>query len=120
MSAELTALLGKLAEGLGVTVDVLWAALLRQAPISAATSVAVWSALFAISLALFLVGRRLSGRADWGADEDPAAIGAVIVYVISAILLFALFGSAAAGLERAVAALFNPEYWALLKILELL
>lgn len=110
---KLTALLETLAAKLGVAVDVLWAALMRQAFIAGVSDLiflaAVAAAVYGTWKYVVLVYRKVEAR-DW--DEIawlPCGLVAAVMVGVS----FASLGS----LPMMFAAFFNPEYWALMQIL---
>lgn len=111
---KLTALLETLAAKLGVAVDVLWAALMRQAMISGLADLVFIAATVAALVGTWkyvvLVHRKVEER-DW--DEIAwlpcGLIAAAMVGVSFAVL---------ADLPMTLAAFFNPEYWALMRILK--
>ena len=114
---ELTELLSELAVKLGITVDRLWIVLLKQAPISGMIDLLICIAFVTASIFLFrFVQKKTTPQkgekyADWVEEEKVWAwIGtAFFIGVSGLIVLFSV--------ESIVAAFFNPEYWALTKIL---
>lgn len=121
---ELTELLGQLAAKLGTTVEKLWAVLLKQAPISGAIDIliCVGMVFFSVWAFRFVKGKTTKRKksddkyeraeADWkdeGAFFSWVAVG--FIFLVTAICI-------CASAEMAVAAFFNPEYWALTKILD--
>lgn len=111
-----------LAAKLGTTAEYLWGVLLRQAPITGAIDLAVMAAWVAMAVFLIrLVRRKTTIPADTDEDRFPSAewegedaafawAGAVAVALLTALIV----GSK---LSSVVAALLNPEYWALKQIL---
>lgn len=118
---ELVPLLEKLAAKLGTTVEMLWAALLRQAVISAATDAILCTALVLGFVWCFRFVQRKTtpipetdGRyayADW---DDEGKVVAWVVIAIMAVIGFILLAS---GIQNIITGLFNPQYWALEQIL---
>lgn len=105
---KLTALLSKLADKLGTTVEHLWAVLVQQAH-NQAYAYWAWLALTIVAaMVLFLLYKR--GRQDdW--DEGWLVYGlASVVYVVSIIMFIS-------ELPSFLACLNNPEYYALEKVL---
>jgi hypothetical protein len=111
---KLTVLLEQLAAKLGVAVDVLWAALMRQALISGIADLiflgAVAAFLFGTWKYVVLVHRKVEAR-EW---DEIAWLPCGFVAVAMVGITFA----ALAGLPMMFAAFFNPEYWALMRILK--
>lgn len=99
-------LLSELAQKMGVTVDMLWAALIKQAPIEACTNIAqiILGFLFLASIWVWRAHLDKDGK-----DEDTYIISTIITYFIT---FFFLIGSIVA-LSEIVAGFLNPEYWAL-------
>lgn len=112
-----------LAEKLGTTAEYLWGVLLKQAPIAGAVDLLLTVAWVAAAvLWLSFVKRKTTepptrddGRplyAEW--DDEAEFFGWV-----SAVCLALIAGmNVSFSLESIVAALFNPEYWALAQILK--
>ena len=113
-----------LAAKLGTTADYLWGVLLRQAPITGAIDLLVMAAWAAGCVAWYRFVRRRTTTpkatdenhypcAEW---RDETGVGLAWLSVVIFILMSALvIGS---GLSNVVAALVNPEYWALRQILK--
>ena len=106
MNEESTALLEELAEKLGTTSEYLWAALLRQAPISIITDLLVLAVWVAVLILTFRKLKKLSDKdyiellwIFWG-------LGAVICGVIAPFVF-----------SNMIIVLLNPEYWALKQLL---
>ncbi|MDZ4346137.1 MAG: hypothetical protein U1E51_27305 [Candidatus Binatia bacterium] len=102
-----------IAAKLGIAVNVLWAALLRQAFINGLADLLF--ILFTIGLVFGtvklwkVVCRKVSDR-TWGEESYALAILASVVCLILVIVILS-------SLPIIFAAFFNPEYWALHKIL---
>lgn len=111
MDANTLAALQTVAAKLGTTAEHVWAILLSQAPISAA----LWGInALAFSLAMWLAVRFTIKHYD---DRDWEATGPVMGAFAVATLLFCWVLSLLVGLNSAVTALINPEYWALNELL---
>ena len=112
-----------LAAKLGTTAEYLWGVLLRQAPITGAIDLAVMAAWVAMAMFLIrLVRRKTTTPAKTDEDRYPSAEwsdeGAAFAWagaVAFALLVALIVGSE---LSSVVAALLNPEYWALKQILK--
>ena len=105
---EITPLLEQLAEKMGVVTDVLWVALLKQAAVHGTIYAAMGVAL--VALCVLFVWR---GRDAWEDLDDTG----VFYYCTAGLLLFVVIAYLTE-LPRTLAALFNPEYWALTEILK--
>lgn len=99
MSEELTKTLTELANKLNIGVDVLWAALIRQATIAA-----IWNCVWIIGA---IIGVIWTFKIE-GPFRKPIQCAAVGIGFIIIML---------SGYEALYAA-FNPEYWALKEILD--
>lgn len=113
MEAKLAELLDKLSTKLGVAVDVLWAALLKQAVIAAITDLIVlglvaYAGVWVVRY-VKLCHKNVQER-DW--DEIAWLPCALVVVAYS---LFVVGGISS--LPMIFAGFFNPEYWALMKII---
>ena len=102
-----------LAIKLGVAVEHLWEVLLKQAPISGALDVLFYiftAACVYVVYRLWLFIIRKVGQDGWGeaAYIWPALATMAVFFLVIASLL---------SLPVTLAAFFNPEYWALHKVL---
>jgi hypothetical protein len=122
MNETTTKLIEQLAEKLGTTVEHLFAVLVRQAPISASVYFA-WSLTLFVAVVLWI---RLVQKKNKEAKSDDCSVWAVDgpAYIFSwagivgvgFFMSFSLFSS----IEDMIIAFANPEYFALIKILQLL
>lgn len=111
-----------LAAKLGVTAQYLWGVLLRQAPITGAIDLAMllcW-VITAVYIARFVHRKTKTPKkteeneypiAEWHGEGAPFAYFAAIAFAVITALMVGLH------LSSVVAALVNPEYWALKQIL---
>lgn len=114
-----------LAEKLGTTTEYLWAALMRQAPISGAIDLAVMAAWVIGVVCWFRFVQRMTAdpsgpdgdgyrhRAQWS-DEFGVALAWCSV-ALAAVLVALMVGSY---LSSSIAGLVNPEYWSLNQLLK--
>ena len=110
---EVTPLLEKLAERLGVGVEILWAALLRQAPIEGLYTLLVWPPIFtAMGYGLYRWGKAILEN-DW----DELAWLPLGLCAAAAVISLCIW---VAYLPTAIAGVLNPEYWALKRVLSAL
>ena len=121
---ELTGLLEKLAEKLGTTTEYLWGVMINQAPISATTTLFQTLLVILFGLGLWKAHKWLMKKEEEGNYAEtrydkyeggaiiPMVIG-VIIFVILSIICFCCIGDIVNGY-------FNPEYWALNKVLNML
>lgn len=117
--SELTELLRELAKELGTTTEYLWSVLLKQAFISGLTDVLYIVLWMIFCISLYKTFFHIRENWDWYVERDwePVAVWVVslqvlLVFIFTIIVMF--------GLHTTVSAFFNPEYWALQKILSLL
>lgn len=108
MNEQTAALISQLAAKLGTTADNLWAVLIHQAPISAATDILQY---IAVGVAIWMYQKWL--RANWDDLGDGAAVFAIIGGVALAIAGLTAFFC----FPNTVAAIANPDYWALKEVL---
>ena len=112
-----------LAAKLGTTAEYLWGVLLKQAPITGAVDLLLTIAWVGAAVMWFaFVGRKTTTPpetdenrypcAEW--DGEAAFFGWLSAYIFA--LITGLIVST--NLASSVAALFNPEYWALAQILK--
>lgn len=112
-----------LAEKLGTTSEYLWGALIKQAPITGAVDLMIMVAWVAAAAGWFALVKRKTTeppksdedrypRAEW--VEESAFIGWVSVAIFSLIAGVVVSST----LSITIAALLNPEYWALAQILK--
>lgn len=115
MNDNITKLIETLAAKLGTTAEYLWAVLIRQAPISATTSLIL--CLVFITLAAvytkWLIKKAKDDELDCLDNESNFVIALVggLLSIIGVIVIICLFSDIITGY-------FNPEYWALQKILD--
>lgn len=110
MNAQTAQLLQSLADKLGTTSEYLWAALVRQAPISAAVDLVQYAVILLVAHWLF----RMRDKARKWMDDD---IANVIPYGIAWVFVCAFLLVALVSIQNTIAGFFNPEYWALRELL---
>ena len=119
MKNQTTELLEKLAVQLGTTAEYLWSVLLVQARISAMTDLIFLILAILSGYLLYRTHRYLSqGTEDshsiYYEKEEAVVIPMIIGLIIWIIFFLAMFFS----IGNIISGLFNPEYWALNKILK--
>lgn len=121
MNEQTTKLIEQLAQKLGTTTEYLWSVLLKQAPIEATVTLFQTLCVMLFGLALWKIHKRLLKKesedkySETGYEKyEESAIGpmiiATIVFAILFIICFCCVGDIVNGY-------FNPEYWALERIL---
>lgn len=123
MNENQTKLLQELANKIGTTMDKLWQVLLHQAFISAITDIAYILLISIFWRILYVVHKKLSKPIHQGEYRSTTSlyeesdlypiIMVIFLILISIISLFEFCG----GIPNIINGLFNPEYWALDKIL---
>lgn len=122
MDKTTAALLEKLAAKLGTTAEYLWSVLIKQAAISATTTLVYLMFIILFGVLLYKAHRRLSkpstnnSRREYSIYEDlewPISV-MVVAALLWAIFAIAVFFS----IPDIINGYFNPEYWALKEILD--
>jgi uncharacterized protein involved in cysteine biosynthesis len=113
MNPEIENILSTLATKLQTTTEHLWDVLVVQARIEALTSFVIMCLWAAITITTFKVVKKKSSQLRENMDEELA----YLIWVLW--LLYAGFVAmyVSSSITNVVAALFNPEYWALKEIL---
>ncbi|HYD91835.1 MAG TPA: hypothetical protein VEA37_10160 [Flavobacterium sp.] len=117
---DLTDLLDKLASELGTTAEYLWSVLIKQAPISATVTLIQIAILCVIGFYLYKAHKRFA-QLDQNNDsmyDNQFYLGPVMmcVFLVWGFLIVVAFFS----IDEIFYGYFNPEYWALQKILNTL
>lgn len=114
MNDKTMQVLTDLAEKLGTTAEYLWAALLRQAPISGLADLALMAGWISATVIWTKIVIRKAPTWEKEYEEDRAIfawIGVILLWISTAY-------SITAGLSLTISAFLNPEYWALKQILK--
>jgi hypothetical protein len=116
MNDKTLVLLEQLAQKLGTTADFLWGILIKQAFLSALTDLIflIISVLFGLFLYKIHI-KFCDSENKWSYYEKEEALA--IPMVIAAMLFFVFFLIMLFSCGNIINGLFNPEYWALNKIL---
>lgn len=121
MNDNTAKLLEQLAQKLGTTTEYLWRVLLKQAPISATTTLLQIFLILLFGWGLWKIHKRLLKKSgdgnysenlyeEWGmVAMFPMILGALIFGIMLMISLFSI--------SDVVNGYFNPEYWALKEVL---
>lgn len=107
MEKDLITLIEKLATQLGQTAETTWHILIAQAKIAAVTNFIFAGALILLSLILIFVG--IKCHKD---GEGEAAVCSIIFAIIFTLISFAFT-------LPAITATYNPEFWALQKLINM-
>lgn len=117
MKEQIAEILSSIATGLGTTTEMLWGALLRQAPVDAAASLIQIVVILVLSITVL----RLLKKTDFTKFYDTCPeIPACVAYGL--VWLLIIFSSIAfiSDISNILAGFFNPEYWALKEVLNAL
>jgi len=114
MNEQLIGLIDKLAVKLGIAVEILWTALIKQAYVSNTVDLVAFFILAAISIWGFkFIRNKTKDGGEWHDDGDASGISWLLwgLYTIVIALIICL------NLSGTVSGIINPEYWALKEIL---
>jgi hypothetical protein len=111
MDSNTEKLIRELADKLGITAGHLWAALVRQAPISGTVDLL----MCVVVVALLVCSYRRLRRFDPGHDFRELFCGVWFLWGAAAFSTSMVIGSS---LSKIAAAFFNPEYWALRQLID--
>lgn len=113
MNENTEILVRELAEKLGITVDYLWAVLVKQAMISAVTDTLIFVVTgIALAAAGWGIVKALKSN-DLDDLDDLEIFGELVVVALS----LAWFVCLMCSVSSIAAGFFNPEYWALKQLL---
>lgn len=120
MDTETAKIIQQLADKLGTTVEKLWGALVRQAPIASATDLVILAiALAAVPVTVRLTKREFQ-RIDLPDDGVDREIGVFTTTLFSTLCAAAFVVAChyVSNLGTILSGFFNPEYWALKQIIK--
>lgn len=118
---NLTPLLEKLAEKLGTTTEYLWSVLIHQAPISALTDLLYFVLVIIGGIVIFIIHKRLMKKNKYGNNKyDDSDDGLIVLMVVVTLVWAIIFIVCFFNIGNIITGFFNPEYWALNKVLGLL
>ena len=122
MNQETLAILNRLAEKFGTTVEHLWGVLVKQAFISAVTDLFhVLTLLIVASAGLVFVYRKTRTPPETEKGDRPyvefEGDFALFAWGIALIALVPIYVSVMASAPNIISGFLNPEYWALQQIL---
>lgn len=113
MEKELITLIEKLAAQLGQTAEAMWHILIAQAQIAATMNFIGGSLLLLTAIACLTIGIVNEKRNESTKDAGDYIIFGIIFFLIFAAISTALF-------LPAITAAYNPEYWALQKLINMI
>jgi hypothetical protein len=121
MNDNTAKLLEQLAAKFGTTTEYLWGVLLRQAPINSTINLIQITLVMLFGCFLYKTHKRLMkkhGDSDYAETYyEKYEAGAVMPMVIGAIVFAIFFLASFFCISNVINGYFNPEYWALDKIL---
>lgn len=121
MNEQTSKLIEQLAQKLGTTTEYLWSVLLKQAPIQASVTLFQFLLIGLFGYVIYRAHKSLSVKKDYDGYSEtgyshygeragiPMTIALVIFCVLSICAFFCI--------EDVFNGFFNPEYWALEKVL---
>lgn len=116
MNEQTTKLLEQLAAKLGTTSEYLWGILIRQAFVSATTTVIqcaiIWIACY-VAYRLHISFSNDDNKMSYYNHDWLVALMLTATVILSILLIVSLFS-----IEDIINGYFNPEYWALNRVLE--
>jgi hypothetical protein len=115
MNQETLNALKDLAGKLGTTAEHLWSVLIRQAYVSFATDLFLYAAASVAIYALIKGARELFKiEENPFTQENPALIFAIVLGVVAV----AISGMVLIQIPHTITKIINPEYWALMQVLD--
>jgi len=118
MNEKTEQLLQSLAEKLGTTVEYLWIVLVNQAKYHAIISLIQMAFIFAIVFTTIKLhikfSKKIDGKNTIYYDKEELVIIPMVLAAITSVILLMFF---LAGTSDLFSAIFNPEYWALKRIM---
>ena len=119
MNDQTTKLLEQLASKLGTTSQYLWGVLLKQAPIEATIDLIQTAIIVLIGWILWKVHKKLmddTSKISYSEHQEAVGIPMILLSIVVLVFFICAFCCSA----EIVYGYFNPEYWALHKVLELM
>lgn len=120
MNEQTTKLIEQLANQLGTTSEYLWSVLLKQASITATTTLIQTIIVLLIGFVLYGLHKKFSKKTintrSSYEEHDFLGFTMVVVTIIYGLFLICCF----LYIPEIIYGYFNPEYWALNRILEIL
>ena len=118
MNEQTAKMVEQLAEKLGTTTEYLWGILIRQAPMSAFIDLVYCVLVLFMGYGLFKVHKwLLKATEDYDSLYEQFKEGAVLPMVIASLVWCILFMGCFFSIANIINGFFNPEYWALNKVL---
>lgn len=121
MNDNTTKLIEQLAQKMGTTTEYLWGVLLKQAPVSSTVTLIQVILVVLFGIFLYKTHIRLSKKNPNNKYEETGyekyEAGAAIPMIILSVIFIVLALSSFCCIEDIINGYFNPEYWALDRIL---
>jgi len=114
---ELTGLLEGLAEKLGTTTEYLWGVMINQAPIDAAIGIGLIVLCMLLYIPIIWYVKWVSKNWKNKIYDEDSEIAHMFLSIIFGILIIIFTTFNIRNIDNIFTALYNPEYWALNKVL---
>lgn len=118
MNEKTTQLIEQLAQKLGTTVEYLWSILLKQAFVDATTRLIIVICTIILGIILYKTHKSFSKKNSNGYTSYDNKGYFIEIMVISTVLFVVFILGSINCIPYIINGYFNPEYWALCKILE--
>ena len=122
MNDQTAALLNQLAQKMGTTVQYLWGILIRQAPIDATITLIQFLIVGIATLCLYKTHIKLMSPIKYNkhgyTGYEKYSEGAAIPMILGLLILIILIICCLLSIDDVINGYFNPEYWALRKVLD--
>ena len=113
MNENTTQLIEQLAQKLGTTAEYLWSVLLKQAPISAITDLALFCLSLIVGFVLYRLHKYFTRTEEYDNNEFTTILMIGLFVFWGVFLLICVFS-----FQNIITGLYNPEYWALKEVLK--
>lgn len=117
MNENTTKLIEQLAEKMGTTSQYLWSILIKQAPVDATITLIQILISIAFAFVFYKIHNRLSKSDKDGYNRYDENEFTVVIMVLSLVCVAILLIASFCCIGDVVNGYFNPEYWALDKVL---
>ena len=109
-------LLRELAAKLGTTTEYLWGVMVKQAPVAIVGELCLIATIVGSLIALYIIGIKLHKKGmltEFGSLSGTGCFFVIVALILTFIGIFVIPIS----IDSIATALFNPEYWALDRII---
>jgi hypothetical protein len=117
---EVTKLIETMCSKLGVGVETVWSAMLRQAPLWGCSKIAAILAINVLSsFLLYFIMRYSKKHKVFEEEGDEMGVIGFMIFIISVVMIVATMAFFINDLNMVLASFFNPEYWSASILLKL-